>query len=205
MRVPSAGRWRSIARIAAVALVFAGVGWAIVAMRMDRRASLADELRLLATHDDGKGGRQYLDDLATLVRRADRIVIVEHSSPEDGANDYARGLLERNEFVYGTRTLSPAQRRWFASTIAGLDARTQDMFPACIPAVHHTLLFYLGNKQISRLDASFECGQVLWQGTRADPPWSIYSGLALVVDEAGLHPKRDWKKLAAERVAAMVR
>jgi len=205
MRRPSADRWRSIAWIAAIALFVSGVGLAIVLMRMDRRASIATELRLLATHDDGKGGRQYLDDLATLVRRADRIVVVEHSSPMDGDNDYARGLLERNEFVYGTRSLSPSQRRWFASTIEGLDARTQDVFPACIAEVHHTLLFYLRDKQISRLDVCFECGQVLWQGSRADPPWSIYPGLALVIDEVGLHPKRDWKKLASERVAAMVR
>jgi len=150
-------------------------------------------------HDHG-GGTEYKEALLGLLSRTDRIVATEHSSefdlydPETGESGVPKTI------IYGTHELTAAEIEYFTATIKSLDPTTQDAFAACVPEVHHTFRFYSGQRLIDTMDICFECGEVLWSGTGATPPWSLYSGLAKVVKHIGFTPDRDWPAVARQHL-----
>ena len=145
-------------------------------------------------------GAVFKADLLSAIAQADKIVITEHSNrndyydPED-SKPYQGPIVE-----YGHVQLTAKYKADFAAIISALEDNTQDAFAACVFDPHHSVLFYAGGKLSSTMEICFECGQVEWSGSTKTPPWSIYSGLSLVVKNVGLSPDRDWRKLArAER------
>ena len=142
----------------------------------------------------------YRDALAGMIRRADRIVVTEHSYLYDAYDADAGKSLIPNEVVYGSHQLSPAQKDFFQSTVDGLDPTTQDAFAACVYEPHHRIEFYASGERISTMAICFKCSQVKWDATSATPPWSLYPGLAALVEEAGFSPKRDWVALAKQHL-----
>ena len=147
-------------------------------------------------------GLAYRDALAGMIRRADRIVVTEHSYLYDAYDADAGKSLIPSEVVYGSHQLSPAQKDFFQSTIDGLDPTTQDAFAACVFEPHHRIEFYAGGERISTMANCFKCSQVKWDATSATPPWSLYPGLAALVEEAGFSPKRDWAALARQHLGS---
>jgi hypothetical protein len=143
-------------------------------------------------------GARYKEALASLIRRSDRIVVIEHSSRYDLYDVETEKYLISDEITYDERTLTKGQRDFFLVTIKALDPETQEGFSGCIPVVHHTFYFYVGDQLQDTLGVCFQCNQVLWSGTKAVPPWSLYTGLAKVLVEFGLSPRRDWSKVARE-------
>ena len=145
-----------------------------------------------------RGGGEYISALAALVRNSSRVVVTEHSSEFD-LFDIETGKSGLKEpLVYATRVFSEPERKFFYSTIEGLDPKTQDAFPACVPEVHHTFYFYSGTNLIETIPVCFSCGQVLWSNAGATPPWSLYAGLAKVVESVGLSPERNWDDVARD-------
>lgn len=149
-----------------------------------------------STQSEDQEGRAYQEALAETIHRSDRIVVTEHSFQYDAYDTDTGKSLIRNEIVYGTRELDASQADLLLSTVKGLDPKTQDAFPACIFAPHHTVRFYAASKLISTMEICFECGQVKWDATRATPPWSLYAGLATFIKGIGFSPERDWSALA---------
>jgi hypothetical protein len=161
------------------------------------RVRLALVLILLAVVScESGGGREYIRDLSSTIRRSDRIVVTEHSSWLDAFDAESGKTRIPKEIVYRTRELSPAQQIMFVNTIESLDPATQTWVVGCVPEVHHTVHFFARGKSIGEMEICFACGQVMWNGTRATPPEAIYSGLASVVRAIGFEPKRDWAGLA---------
>jgi hypothetical protein len=145
------------------------------------------------------GGESYKLALVSLIRASDRIVATEHSDELDLFN--VDGKTELTEqIIYETVELSSAQRTYFEKTVQALDPTTQDAFPACIPSIHHTLKFYAAGKLLDTIDVCFECGQVIWSGTRATPPWALYPGLAKVIEHIGFSTERDWAAVVREHI-----
>jgi len=142
------------------------------------------------------GGRDYITDLTDTIRHADRIVVTEHSSPLDFMTPESTEFPQKDEIVYGTRELTSSQKAHFLRVIEKLDPTTKDAFAACVPVVHHSIHFFAHEKLLSTMDVCFECGDVAWQGSKATPPWSLQSGLAVVVKDIGFQPERDWAALA---------
>lgn len=145
-------------------------------------------------------GLEYRKALAGLIRRADRIVVTEHSYLYDAYDADAGKSLIPNEVVYGRHPLSPSQRDFFQSLVDGLDPTTQDAFAACIFEPHHRIEFYAAGERISTMAICFKCSQVKWDATSAIPPWSLYSGLAALMEEVGFSSERDWVALAKQHL-----
>lgn len=154
---------------------------------------------LLGACADTKGGKRYLQDLDALIAQADRIEVVEHSSPFDLAPAATGELRRAKERVYKRVVLTLSQKAGFESAIGSLDPETQSAFPACIPVSHHRIEFFASGKLIDSMEVCFECGQVEWRGSSATPPSSLYGGLEAFVVSVGMQPKRDWRGLAAGR------
>jgi hypothetical protein len=90
----------------------------------------------------------------------------------------------------------------FLDTVENLDPAPQTAFPACVPVVHHTIRFFKAHQLISTMDICFHCGQFSWDGTKADEPQALYSGLYAVVTHIGMHPERDWEALAKSHLTS---
>lgn len=151
-----------------------------------------------AAQADDREGREYKAALSAMIKRADKIVVTEHSFQDDLYDEDTGKSLIPNEVVYGTRELNQQQKNLFLSTIDGLNPTTQDAFPACIFEPHHTVTFFADGKLISSMEICFQCGQVEWDATKATPPWSLYSGLATFIKAIGFEPERDWTALAKQ-------
>jgi hypothetical protein len=166
-----------------------------------RTRTLSLLLLLLIAGCEAGGGRQYIDDLSAMIRRSDRIVVTEHSSSLDAYDFESETSPLPEQVVYATRELSQAQRQKFLHTIENLAPAIQDAFPACVPEIHHTVHFYSHGELISKMEICFECGQVIWNATKATPPWALYSGLASFIEDIGLEPERDWDALAKKHAS----
>lgn len=145
-------------------------------------------------------GSEYLIKLAGAIRRSDRIVLTEHSYLYDAYDSRAGKSLIPNEVVYGSRELGGDQADLFLSTVESLDPQTQNAVTACIFEPHHTLRFYAEGELVSTMDICFKCSQVKWDATDLTPPWSLLSGLAATVKDAGFSPERDWAALAEQHL-----
>ncbi|WP_374356392.1 hypothetical protein [Chitinimonas sp.] len=143
-------------------------------------------------------GKQYLADLGNLIGKADRIVLVEHSSSYDLFQIQKGEQIPLEEIAYRRIQLTAQQKDRFQSMIMALPPETQNAFPACIIEAHHRIEFYQAGKKIDSMEVCFVCGQVEWGGTKATPPWALYGGLEGFVASVGLQPKREWASLAAK-------
>jgi hypothetical protein len=170
------------------------------ASSVTRRTAIFLAAFLIAGCEQG-GGREYREALSAMVRNSDRIIVTEHSSSNDALDPKSLESLIPEDIVYGTRELSPAQKKMFLDTIERLDPKTQDEFLGCATEVHHTVSFFAHGKLMSTMGICFQCGEVLWDGTKATPPWSLYAALASVVTQIGLEPKRDWAELAKQHLS----
>lgn len=149
---------------------------------------------------DQAEGLEYKRALLALLLRSNRIVASEHSSEFDLFDAQTGESMIPETIIYGIHEFSEADVKYFIATVQSLDPTTQDAFSACVPVVHHTIRFYSGERLIDTMEICFECSQVLWSGTRATPPWSLYSGLAKVVSHVGFTPDRDWPKVAKQHL-----
>ena len=158
-------------------------------------ASIEAEGQVVASDD----GKLFKADLLSVISRADRIIITEHSNKNDYSDPDAGVVYQGPVIKYGQVELNDKQKADFSSVIISLSNETQDAFAACIFDPHHTIQFYSGGKLSDTMEVCFQCGQVEWKGNTRTPPWSIYSGLSRVVKSVGLSPERDWRKLAIPR------
>lgn len=146
-------------------------------------------------------GRQYLAALIDEVRRADRIVVTEHSYAYDLVDvEAGKSLMPSETIVYGTRTLNAAQKSQLIAQLQAVNPTTQDAFPACIFEGHHTLTFIRGSRTNTKMELCFGCGEIRWSGTNVAPPWALVSGLSTFITSIGFQPKRDWQMLATEHL-----
>ena len=145
-------------------------------------------------------GREYRDTLVETIRHANQIIVTEHSDLFAAYRRANRKFPTPAEVVYGTRKLSDEQKQLFLSTVEALDPGTQVVYPLCIFEPHHTIRFYVDDKVVSTMFICFKCNQVEWTRTGLRPPESLYSGLAAVIKEIGLSPKRDWEALARQHL-----
>jgi hypothetical protein len=148
-------------------------------------------------------GRNYRDSLLAAIDRADQIVVTEHSSPWDAFDIKTHRSRIEGEYEYGRVTLTDAQKAEFRETIGAVSVATQSWASACIPEFHHTVRFFEGGALKSTLQICFQCSQVEWDAIQGvSPPGAIYDTLEKAISSVGLNPKRDWKRLAGERLAA---
>ena len=145
--------------------------------------------------DDG-GGRKYLTALVQAVRGADRIVVTEHSDPEDLFDANTMKSLIPDDVVYATRVLDAQQKAILIGILQGLDPATQDAFTACIPEQHHAIAFEGGKGPNTVMEICFQCGQIEWTGATATQPWSLVGGLRSFISTLGMQPKQDWNERA---------
>lgn len=143
-------------------------------------------------------GELYKKELLNTIKLAEKIVITEHSDQIDFFDEKLEEQKKYTEKVYKTIVLSKLQKEAFVKYIEAVDNKTQDEFPACAAEIHHTIKFYKLGSQYSTLGVCFECGQIEWDIAKHAPPWGIYNGLEEFVKSVGLHPKRDWEKLAKQ-------
>jgi hypothetical protein len=87
--------------------------------------------------------------------------------------------------------LSRSQKENLVGILLALPSAVQDAYPACNFNPHHTVRFYRRGKLESSMAICFECGQVQWEGTKKDPIWSLYGGLARFVESIGMRTKAD--------------
>jgi uncharacterized protein with PIN domain len=163
---------------------------------MDAIAKLLMGLFALLLLCSCQQGELYKRDLLNTIKSSDTIIVTEHS---DFIDFYDEKLTEQKEYiekVYEKLELNALQRKLFFEHIQRVKNKTQDEFPACEPEIHHTIQFYRKGVLFSTLKICFECGQIEWDGSKYDPPLDIYNGLESFVKSIGLHPERDWEKLA---------
>ena len=145
-------------------------------------------------------GRQFKLELAAAIRRADRIVVTEHSYELDAYDVVANRSLIAEPIVYATRETDARQRRQFARIAEQLAPTTQDAFSRCDFAPHHTVRFYEHGTLVSTMQVCFLCAQLRWDAPHATPPWAVYPGLAHFFRSLGLQPHRDWRAAASEHL-----
>ncbi len=139
-------------------------------------------------------GPIFRETLVQTLRKATTVRIEEHSSPGDFPD---RKLSEsRPDIHYGNSTLSPDTRSAFLNRVEALSPVSSGGYAMCLPEFHHTLRFYEREKLISTMKVCFECEIINWDACRLKCPDDLFKVLDLVVTEAGLRPKRDWKALA---------
>lgn len=166
---------------------------------MTTRVAIFLAVFLIAGCERG-GGRDYIHDLSAMIRHSDRIIVTEHSWEMDVFDPDTGKSLIPEEITYGARELTAAQKQMFLNTVENLDPKTQDAFSACVTEVHHTVSFFAHGRLVSSMGICFQCGEVVWDGTQATPPWSLYSGLESVVKQIGFEPKRNWFELAKQHL-----
>ena len=103
--------------------------------------------------------------------------------------------------MYGTRELYVSQKEFLLSKVRSLDPKPQEWSSVCLFEPHHTMRFYAADKLTSTMEICFKRSQVEWTATKANPPGSLYSGLAQFIESIGLSPDRDWSALAKEHLA----
>ena len=150
-------------------------------------------------------GAIYAASLEAMIRRADRILITEHSWPGDYDHRGRPDEWTPPEVEYDRAELDASQRTRFADRVASMDKTTQYSVAGCLMAPHHTMTFYRDGKLLSTIAICFECGMFEWDASpRQDPPQAIFDVLAPTVADAGLQPERDWHELAAATLAAQL-
>jgi len=140
-------------------------------------------------------GQPMLDDLARVARDADRIVVVEHSSPYDTSNS-SNSATPPAERRYREAVLIGTRKQPFLATLEGIDPYVSDWATACVFEPHHRFEFYKGKKRTHTLEVCFQCGELQWNGTRNPVPQAFYSGLHPFIESLGMQPERDWQALA---------
>lgn len=136
----------------------------------------------------------FRETLLQTLRKATAVKIEEHSSPLDFPD--RKWSDSGPETHYGDATLSPEARSSFLKRVEALNPVSYSGYAACLPEFHHTIRFYEGDRLISTMKICFECEIINWDACRLKCPDDFFKVLDLIVTEAGLHPKRDWKALA---------
>jgi len=141
--------------------------------------------------------KAYKGELVAAIISADRIVLVEHSTPFDYVDKATGDTDSLPSAIYGAVRLSEAQREAFITSIRNVPNETSNWGLACVFNAHHSFFFYSKSALTSRMDVCFHCGEVKWNGTKHYPPLHLTDGLAKVVTGAGLSPEREWEQLLA--------
>lgn len=147
--------------------------------------------------EDEGDGQAYLELLSDSIRRADRIVVTEHSSAFDVDPNSGKPFTTE-PFVYKTRELNRLQKVVFAKAVERVQIHTDNIFPHCIFDPHHSVYFYNGGKLLSRMQISFVCGQIEWSATDMTAPGSLQDRLQPFLRALGMEPNRDWPAVAKE-------
>ena len=143
------------------------------------------------------GGKPFLDELAQAARKADRVVIVEHSYVHDNSDIdiHTKFLPERK---YKEVALTGPAKETLASSVAAIDPYVSMYASACIYEPHHRFEFYRKSKRINTLEVCFSCAQLEWDGAKKTEPQAFYQGLSKFIETVGLQPERDWHALAKQ-------
>lgn len=138
----------------------------------------------------------FRETLLQTLRKATAVKIEEHSSPLDFPD--RKWSDPGPEIHYGTLTLSAEARVAFLKRVEAMDSASSGELSACIPAFHHSVRFYEGERLISTMKICFECEIIDWDACNLKCPDDFFRVLDPVVTEAGLHPKRNWKALVKQ-------
>ncbi len=142
--------------------------------------------------------RACRDKLAGVVRSADGIRLIEHSSQYDlpqGVEDRESPIrIYRSEdldqeaissLLEIVRSTPPAPRKWVA---------------ACIFEHHHTSEFRKADEVTDRLELCFKCDQIRWGENYLTPPDELLPRLGEYIRSRGFETRRNWRELAAGKV-----
>lgn len=132
--------------------------------------------------------------LLQTLQKASVIRIEEHSSPVDFTD--RKWSDSEPDIRYGKAAIGPEARAAFLKRVESMDPASVGGYAMCLPEFHHTIRFYEGERLMSTMKICFECEIINWDACRLKCPDDFFKVLDLVVTEAGLHPKRDWKALA---------
>jgi hypothetical protein len=142
-------------------------------------------------------GHDYLVALAAQSRRADRIIVTEHSYESDAFDRASGKSLVPDQIVYDSRTLDALQQAEFADAVASLDPTVPNFQFGCFEP-HHSLHFYERGVLAGTMEVCFLCSSVRWDRTQEQEPAALLPELARLVRSIGLTPHRDWHALAQE-------
>ncbi|SRR6266851_8325963 len=140
-------------------------------------------------------GKIFKQALADAIRAADRIEIVEHSSPFD----FKPPRQNEPDLEYGSTQLDGATVAVFLAAADAMDDTTQSMFLACVPAYHHSIRFYEAGQLASVMKICFECSDIAWRRKNVINPQAVWPILAETVKKAGFQPHREWRDLVKGR------
>lgn len=149
-----------------------------------------------ALHNNDPEVNQFKKDLKSLIGRADRIVVTEHSNQFDFWNENMKESDIPAPITYQTIALNKKQILLLHEMADSLGGDALGAPPACIFEPHHTITFFAKGSQISAMVICFECSQIQWDGTKSQPPQMLHRALAGFIKEIGLEPNRDWRSLA---------
>ncbi|MEK1942539.1 MAG: hypothetical protein AAAB16_19390 [Pseudomonas sp.] len=159
------------------------MAWMSFATASDERFSMEDQ------------GKFFIEQLATEITQAERIVVTEHSNRFDTADPNA----DHTPIIYRAHTLDTAEKTYFLNTVNALDPETKNGFAGCIFVPHHTIQFYSQTRLTSTLEVCFECGDIDWSGLHPTQPWALVGGVGKLINKIGFATERDWKSLATSR------
>ncbi|WP_170298843.1 hypothetical protein [Massilia eburnea] len=145
----------------------------------------------------------YQTAFASLVARAYRVVLVEHSHWYDDLysdvgywSQHDAELSALPEIVYRSLELNTQQKQQLIGTVASTDPKSSGIASACTFEAHHRLEFYIAGKRVNQVEICFQCGDIQWQSAIGEAePDAMIKSLDNFVNSVGFPPKRDWVKL----------
>lgn len=150
-------------------------------------------------------GSKFNRELSQAIKSADKITIEEHSFWEDfKGGDLDVDVRIAPKYTYRSRTLSAADRSFFASQVDNLSGSTKRYdHEGCMFAPHYTIQFYENGVKSSRAQVSYRCEDFQWKhGTDHTQSKNLFRALSAVIKRAGFNPSSDWKKKASDRYRA---
>lgn len=139
---------------------------------------------------------EFIKSLNTLISKADRIVVTEHSNQYDLFDPESGRSLIPNDIIYRTKDLSSWQTYLLKAITMSLNSKGSGLYSFCMFQPHHTIYFYADNGLLNKLEICFECGDVVLNDVKTSSRPFLISVLTALIENVGFEPKRDWENLA---------
>jgi len=137
------------------------------------------------------------------IRHADYIIFIEHSDTADfnGLKEFEYRSFPSIE--YGRKKLNKKLTDAFYRSIWKMPEKDVGGFLCDGFVPHHSIEFYKKNKLSSKMMICFQCEEIKWGEIELNMPYNkfdVFRVLENVLNTVEFKSKRDWKKLAKEKV-----
>lgn len=167
---------------------------ALAACQPGKATELREQALVAAPGKPNLIGTAYAQYLVSMIVRAERIVISEHSDAYDGVTGKgpAKPIVD-----YTEHTLTKNQSDLLLGAVLEMDPSAHGAPPVGQFKSRHTMRFYVDGKLLSTMELCFDCGQIRWQGGLDAPyPDAMVATLKKAIRNFGLTTDRDWDKYA---------